>query len=274
MASFCDISITLIICFIAPISMMAQAPTPVLTSYSSGTSEADRFSQDKPIHHLNPALLPFYRQTTLSAHVVHRFTGVDLSSISLQICHAFDHRFGVGISFFHFGIPEYHQSGIQAGVGRKLSKNLSLGFNQRLSRVKAGGEGRPWSGQTSLSVMWMTDQNGLVISLDGLMPFGNYHPHSSPHPEFKLELAAFHQLHSHTEIFLMMKYESDRIFPVAAIKQVLIENIEIFASFQIYPSRYGVGISFPLYPSLSCMISTQFHPVLGWSPSVGLQKSI
>src|SRR5690625_1440702 len=172
MASFCDISITLIICFIAPISMMAQAPTPVLTSYSSGTSEADRFSQDKPIHHLNPALLPFYRQTTLSAHVENRFTGFDLSSISLQICHAFDHRFGVGISFFHFGIPEYHQSGIQAGVGRKLSKNLSLGFNQRLSRIKAGGEGRPWSGQTSLSVMWMTDQNGLVISLDGLMPLG------------------------------------------------------------------------------------------------------
>src|SRR5690625_2798583 len=153
MASFCDISITLIICFIAPISMMAQAPTPVLTSYSSGTSEADRFSQDKPIHHLNPALLPFYRQATLSAHVENRFTGFDLSSISLQICHAFDHRFGVGSSFFHFEIPEYHQSGIQPGVGAKLMKNISFCMHQRLCRITAVFECRTLSGRRCLAVI-------------------------------------------------------------------------------------------------------------------------
>src|SRR5690625_7987164 len=131
MASFCDISITLIICFIAPISMMAQAPTPVLTSYSSGTSEADRFSQDKPIHHLSPALLPFYRQTTLSAHVENRFTGFDLSITSLQMCHAFDHRLRVGISFLHFWISDYNQSCFQSAVDRILSKHLFHGFSHR-----------------------------------------------------------------------------------------------------------------------------------------------
>lgn len=274
MASLCDILFALIICFPVQVSIIAQNPVPVISAYGTGTLEADRFSLNHSIHHLNPALLPFDSYTKLSAHAENSFSGFDISRISFQINHSFDRGFGGGLSFYHFGIPEYHLSGIQVSAGKRLSKTISIGINQKLSRVKADKEGRPWNGQTALAAMWMTEKNGWMFLIDGLMPFGNRDPSADLHSDLRLEVAGFHSLHPKTTLFLMMKYEMDQFFPRVAISQALIGPVGIYASLQIYPSRYGTGITFPISPSILCMISTQFHPVLGWSPAIGLQKSL
>lgn len=274
MAGNYDILLTFFLWWFIHVFPMAQNPTSIVTAYASGTFEADRFSADRPVFHLNPALLPFQEHTIFSGHVENRFTGFDLTTASFLASHSFPRSMGAGISFFHFGFPEYQNTGVQVNMGKKIGKNLSLGISENISRSRVLGEGRPWQGQTLVSFLWQTPVRGAMISADGLMAFGHPDMKNRTHSRFKLEVAGFQKLQPSTMVFILMKHESKKLYTVAGIRQTILEKAEFYASFQVYPARYGTGITIPLPRSFLCMISTRYHPVLGWSPSVGLQKNL
>lgn len=274
MAGNYDIILTIFLWWFIHVFPMAQNPIPIVTAYASGTFEADRFSADRPVFHLNPALLPFQENTIFSGHIENRFTGFDLTTASFLVSHSFPGSMGAGISFFHFGFPEYQNTGVQIIIGKKLSKTLSLGISESISRSRVLGEGRPWQGQTLVSFLWRTPVRGAMISADGLMAFGLPDIKNQFHSHIKLEIAGFQKLQPSTMVFILMKHEAKTLYGVAGIRQKILEKTEFYASFQVYPARYGAGITIPLPRSILCMISTRYHPILGWSPSLGLQKNM
>ena len=269
-----NILAALFLCFSITPFAMAQIANPITTAYGSGTFETDRFSQHRPVFYLNPAILPFQEYMIFSGHVENRFTGFDLSAISLLISHSFHHGIGAGVSFYHFGLSDYHHSGFQGNIGKRIGKNFSIGISEKIGRIKVLDEGRPWQGHTLISVLYKTAGRGLMVSADGLIPFGKIQQENKSHPQLKLEIAGFQKLQPSTMIFMLIKYEADKFYPVAAIKQHILGEAELYASFQVFPARYGIGFTIPLVRTLLCMVSTQYHPVLGWSPNLGLQKSL
>ena len=237
------------------------------SAYNSGMLSVDRFSTDRDVFPLQPSLLPLITQPHISAHMQSRFTGFDIYALGLHMATTLPKNFGTGLSLFSLGHLYFNTVAISLSVGKQLSKHASIGISQRIQRTRLANEGRPWTGSSTIAGSYDNGKWGLAMHLTGLMPWGQtYNP-----GEFSIQAGAYVGWSTQTRLYFSIDYLDAKIYPVTGIRQTLMKNIEVFGAFQWYPARYGLGFLVPLTEQIECLVSTQYHPVLGWSPSIGLQ---
>ena len=248
-------------------SGIAQINDPFTSAYSAGMLSCDQFSTNQDVFILQPAILPQMNSTHISTHVQSRFSGFDVVGLALHGATGLPMNFGAGLSIWSLGHPDYKSSDIIASAGKQLSQNIAIGISQRLQRNKIANEGRPWTGSSTAGVLYDNQKWGLSININGLM---RWNEQNNP-DDFSAQFSGYTQMGSMTHIYFSVNYAEGKIYPVTAIRQTLIKNVEVFGAFQWYPARYGLGFLIPLSDQLDSIVSTQYHPVLGWSPSIGLQ---
>ncbi|MBY5957267.1 hypothetical protein KUV50_03905 [Membranicola marinus] len=267
MASFFSHT-TLIFILIYHSGECAGQEHPVFTTaYNSCMLSSDAFSADQDAYVLQPGLLPEITSLQLSGNIQSVFTGFDVYALGLHVAVPLPINFGVGLSIMKLGHPDFNSSRITLSVGKQLGKNLSIGTSQSFHQNKIANRGSPWSGSSSVAGLYDTKNWGIALRVDGLMPWKKN--------DYSNELTIYAGAHvkwsTQTQLFTSIHYTDQRLYPVTALRQELIKNVELIGSFQWYPAQYGVGFIIPLSEQLKSIISTQYHPVLGWSPAIGLQ---
>lgn len=238
------------------------------SAYDLGMYRSDRFSTNQPVFHLNPALIPFQEEAHLSGHLENRFIGFGITNANLFFSLPMRNGFGAGGVITRFGNEEYKATGIKWSLGKRLGRNWSIGINEGLYKLRILEEGRPWRGFTGVSVTYRAERKGLMILAEDIFTFGT---EATDRFSLRPELAGFYMIQPETTMYGALGYREGTFYPVFGIKQILIEKIEIFGSFQLYPAQYGTGFSLPLIPELGLTTGLRYHPVLGWSTALGLQ---
>lgn len=252
--------------WISPFYSFSQI-NPFTSAYNAALLNADRFDADADGAIIQPSILPDVSSPGISANCQSLFSGFDVFSIGLHVVSALPGNFGFGVSVVSLGNPDYRLSEYGVGVGRKLGERMGIGVSQRVLRARVADEGRPWSGTTAVAASYDAESWGLAFRLSGLMPWRA----PAHHQSFAAHLASYLEWASQTRMYFVLGYGDSSWEPVVGIRQKIIEKLEIFGAFQIYPARYGLGIAVPLGAGIQSVISTQFHPVLGWSPSLGVR---
>lgn len=246
---------------------IAQEQPPFTSAYNSGMLSADRFSLDRSTFVIQPALLPGISSPHISGHIQSLYTGFEIYALGLHVASALPMNFGTGLSIISIGHPDYKSSTVIISAGKKVGQDLSIGISQYLQQTKIAKEGRPWTGSSTVSGTYDTENWGLSLNLKGLMSWNR-----NGHPEgLSIDAAAFITLTPQTQIYFSLNYDENKFYPVTAIRQALIGKIQLFGAFQWVPARYGLGFILPISDQIETIVSTQYHQVLGWSPSIGFQ---
>lgn len=255
------------ILLVQSLSGMSQNDRQFTSAYNSGMLSVDRFSTDRDVFILQPSLLPLLPKPYISAQIQSRFTGFDVYAMGLHMASALPMNFGAGLSLITLGHPDYNTITIALSAGKQLSRNTSIGISQRIQRIRLANEGRPWTGSSTIAGSYDNGTWGLTLHLTGLMQWGQtYNP-----LELSIQAGAYMEWTTQTRLHFAVDYMDQKIYPLTGIRQTLIKSIEIFGAFQWYPARYGLGFLVPLTEKIESFVSTQYHPVLGWSPAIGLQ---
>lgn len=247
-------------------SLPAQ-PIHFTSAYNSGMLSSDRFSPEYESPVLQPSLLPEVSSPVISTHIQSRFSGFGIYALGLHLASPLQDGFGIGLSVLSIGHPDYHSTNILLSAGKKLSEYWGIGISQRLNGRRVGDEGRPWGGSSSIAASFNRSQWGLALTLSGLMPWNR----SGLSEIFSAQLASYITWETRTQLYLLAAYSENELVPVVGIRQSIMHNVDVFGAFRLYPARYGLGFSLPLAKTLKSTISTRYHPVLGWSPSVGIR---
>lgn len=258
----------LVFIIICQVHAIVAQENPIFSSaYNAGMLSSDLFSTNREVFVLQPAILPGLSSPHISGSFQSLFTGFDVYALGLHIASALPRNFGAGLSIMSLGHPDFKSSTLILSAGKQLGKNVSIGISQQFQRTKIGNEGRPWTGSSSVAGTYDTERWGLAMHVTGLMRWNHqFHPEN-----FSIHAAAYVKWVTETQMYFSLHYDHEKIYPVTGIRQVLIKNVEIFGAFQWYPARYGLGFILPLTDQIETIVSTQYHPVLGWSPSIGLQ---
>lgn len=254
------------ILFIHTFSCWAQINESFTSAFNAGMLSSDKFSTDRDVFVLQPSVLPGLTSTHISAHIQSRFTGFGLYAKGLNIASGLPFNFGAGLSILSLGHPDWKSTDFIIGTGKQLSEHASIGISQHVHRSKVGNEGRPWTGTSTASGSYNKGNWGLAVTVSGLMKWGQ----NNDFEQFSIGFGSYVQWLSQTTMNIALDYHDEQLFPVIGIKQYIMNNVTLFGAFQIYPSKYGLGFSIPLNSHLESIMSTQYHPVLGWSPSIGI----
>lgn len=239
---------------------------PFSSAYNAGLLSSDRFDRQYDAPLLQPSILPDVEQPRISANARSHFTGFGIFDLGLHYITSVAGHFGVGMSVQSIGSSNYKVSEAVLSMGRKLSSRIGIGISQKLTRSRIGGEGRPVRGSSSVSMSFDSGTWGFGFHLGGLMAWNmleNFNP-------FSVHVASYFSWESMTRLYLMLSYEDSRWTPIVGLRQIIHRNIAVYGAFRIYPARYSAGFSLPLTSRLLSHLSVQHHPVLGWSPSIGL----
>lgn len=265
-------TIVALVSFVCCISDLIAQPGPVFTSsYNSGMLNSDRFSDKSDVFVLNPAILSFDPTPIVSTQVQSRFSGFNIFSYGLNALAALPGNFGAGASLSQFGKEDFKYFTTSISIGKRLNPKLGLGFRQQFSRMSIVGDPRDWHGSSLISLTYKTKFLGVALHVDGLFPFGT---DADDNRNWTTTIAGFYKLTLITTFFLTISNENERLRASIGVRQKIVENIELLAGMQIYPARYGIGFTLPLTSLLKGIISTELHPVLGWSPSMGILWNI
>lgn len=267
MAPFFSYTVLILILIHQRSMCIAQELTLFTSAYNSGMLSADMFSFGRAVFIIQPAVLPRTPSPHISGHIQSLYSGFEVYALGLHVASALPMNFGTGLSIISIGHPDYKSSTVNLSAGKQLGKNVSIGVSQHFQRTKVANEGRPWTGSSSIGGTYDTGNWGLSILMAGLMQWNyQYHPE-----RFSIHASAYIKWPTQTQMYFSLNYEENKLYPVTGIRQTLIKNVELFGAFQWYPARYGLGFIIPLTDQVKSFISTQYHPVLGWSPSIGLQ---
>lgn len=240
---------------------------PFTSAYNAGLLSSDRFDATSDAAVLQPSILPDVPGLGVSAQIQSRYSGFDIFSFGLHMTSALPGNFGVGLSILTLGHADYNRSEVGFSAGKKLSAKWGIGVSQRFLRTRVGNEGRPWSGHASAAASYDAGAWGVALHLTGLMPWNK----TLSANVFDVHLATYFQWETRTTLYGLLGYSKTEWVPVIGIRQPVLEDAEVFGAFRIYPARYSVGFTLPLSRSLQSIVSTQYHPVLGWSPALGLR---
>lgn len=240
--------------------------TPFSSAYNAGLLSSDRFDSryDAPL--LQPAILPDVEHPGISANVRSHFPGFGIFALGLNYLTSLPGHFGLGLSVQSIGAADYHDSQVVLSIGRKLNATTGIGISQRFARSRIGNEGRPVRGSTSVGLSYDSGNWGMGLLLEGLMPWNmaeNFHP-------FRVYGSSYFSWQPGTRLYLLLGYLDAQWTPVIGLRQTLLRNIAIYGAFRIFPARFSAGLSLPFSPRILAQISVENHPVLGWSPAVGL----
>lgn len=249
-----------------PITIYGQY-RPFTSAYNAGLLSSNRFDATSDATVLQPSILPDVPGLGVSAQIQSRFSGFEIFSMGIHMTSPLPRDFGVGLSILTLGHSDYNRSEFVFSAGRKLSAEWGIGISHRLQRTRVGDEGRPWTGASSAAASYDTGTWGVALHLAGLMPWNNA---VSTNP-FTAHVATYVQWETRTRLYGLLGYSDAEWEPVIGIRQPVLEDAELFGAFRIYPARYSVGFSLPLSSTVLSIVSTQYHPILGWSPALGLR---
>lgn len=237
------------------------------SAYNSGMLSSDRFSIDQDAAILQPSILPEIPSLTISSHVQARYEGFDIYGLGLHLTSPLPQNWGVGMSIRSIGNGVYNSTEILLSTGKILGQKWGIGLSQCFRRSRIGNEGRPWTGSSSVAVSFRSGQWGLATQVTGLIPWNG----STHNDSFSAQIASFVKWETRTQFHFLFVYTKNKVVPVIGIRQTILNNVDLFGAVRLYPARYGLGFSLPLTADLHAIFSTQYHPVLGWSPSVGIR---
>lgn len=246
---------------------VAQFHLPFSSSYQAGLLYSDHFSIDKTTFNEQPSVLSRHPSPVISGNIQSLYTGFEIVAFGLHIASPLPGQFGAGVSIIRLGHPDYKVSEIFLGTARNLSPSTSIGIGQSFHTSKVGNEGRPWSGSTSIGGSFDQGSYGIAVHLDGLMTWSS----SFNKKDMSLQVSSYILFQTSTHLYFSLGYANSNLRPLTGIRQKIINDVVLFGGFQWYPARYGLGFTLPLAKHLISILSTTYHPVLGWSPSIGLQ---
>ncbi len=245
--------------------MLAQS-NPFISARQAGLLSSDRFSPDQDAWILQPDLLPDVTGIYTSANIQSRFSGFGVYALGLHLAGSLPGNFGTGLSLRSMGNPDYKTTHITLKAGKKLGLKWGIGVSQTIQRSKVGSESRPWSGNSTVTAGFNSDTWGIALRMAGLMAWNQPEHQAS----FTSQLAAFVKWPTRTQMFFLIAYQQEKFSPVIGLRQTVLDQVFIFGAFQLSPVRYGIGFDFPLTDRMRSVISTEYHPVLGWSPALGI----
>jgi hypothetical protein len=260
--------LVLIFVLVLSLEFQAQGWRPI-GARSSGLSNASVGISDVWSYYNNPAATAELTQMEVGAFYETRFLSKELQTQALAF--ALPIKKGVfSVGAFTYGYEQYRATRGGLGYALKLSDNFYLGAQANLNQLRFNSNyGSSLSATAEVGLLakisekWMLGLSAMNIGSQKI---------SSTEERFTSVLRAGFRFKVSEKVLILGEIEKQVIHPFSfktGVEYLPIEHLFIRLGAQSGPASFSFGFGYKK-KQFAIDLSTNYHQILGWSPSFGL----